>query len=200
MDRVQCRLDPGLDLQIAGACLCQRSSRRSNAPSRKWPDPQVGSIIRKPSSGRSFSAGSSVRSRMCSSTKTGVWSSAYVSFAYCDSSWYRSPRNRVDSDSSCRSWMSAAVVGSVAPELEQFRRPRHRTARPSGARSACRPGPSSRAVCRGTSMASSSHSRSVLSGCFSEERQLRVERLLAAPARPGDPDRLDEPRCPRRSG
>ena len=107
-------------ISIAGACLCQRSSRRSNAPSRKWPEPHVGSIIRKPSRGRSFSAGSSVRSRMCSSTKTGVWSSAYVSFACCDRSWYRSPRNRVDSVSSCRSWIEPAVVGSVAPELHQF--------------------------------------------------------------------------------
>lgn len=41
----------------------------------------------------SSTAGSSVRSRMNSSTNTGVWSSAYVLRACSDRPWYRSPRN-----------------------------------------------------------------------------------------------------------
>ncbi|MGA5328476.1 helix-turn-helix domain-containing protein [Streptomyces griseoincarnatus] len=43
----------------------------------------------------SSTAGSSVRSRMNSSTNTGAWSSAYVFRACSDRSWYRSSRKRV---------------------------------------------------------------------------------------------------------
>jgi hypothetical protein len=72
---VQSGLDAGL-VSSAGAAPCQRSSRRSKVPRRKWPEPQVGSIMRKPSRGRSAKAGSRVRSRMNSSTNPGGCSSA----------------------------------------------------------------------------------------------------------------------------
>ena len=49
-----------------------------------------------------------------------------------DRSWYRSPRNRVDSVASCRSWTSVPSSRAVAPELEQVRRRHHRTATRSG--------------------------------------------------------------------
>ena len=45
-------------------------------PSRKWPEPQVGSIIRTSRKPNSRIAGVSVRSRMNSSTNSGVCSSA----------------------------------------------------------------------------------------------------------------------------
>ena len=77
---IQRLLDPGARLQAGGVCA-QRSLSRANAPRRKWPDPQVGSIIRNPSSGRSARAGSIVWSRMNSSTNSGVWSRAKVFFA-----------------------------------------------------------------------------------------------------------------------
>jgi len=56
-----------------------------------------------PSSPNSSIAGVSVRSRMNSSTNTGVCSSAYFFFAKSLRSWYRSPRKRVSSVSSVKS-------------------------------------------------------------------------------------------------
>ncbi len=59
-----------------GSARRRWSNRRSNAPSRKWPLPQVGSISVVSSRPKRSMAGSSVRSRMNDSTKSGVWSSA----------------------------------------------------------------------------------------------------------------------------
>ena len=54
-------------------------------PSRKWPEPQAGSIVRTLEA-ELATAGSRVRSRMNSSTNSGVCSSAYVLRACSDRS------------------------------------------------------------------------------------------------------------------
>ena len=72
---------------MSGCSCSQRVSNRPNAPSRKWPEPQVGSISEVSSRAYSASDGSSVRSRMNSSTNSGVWSSAYRLRASTDRSW-----------------------------------------------------------------------------------------------------------------
>ena len=126
---------------------------REKPPSRKCPLPQAGSIILNgrrdgavhrvlsrasyPGLARPNSsiAGSSVRSRMNSSTKTGVWSSAYLFRAASERSWYRSPRNRrvpvwigevVDQHARCSAsirWKNRSISPAASP-LSQFGRSR----------------------------------------------------------------------------
>jgi hypothetical protein len=59
-----------------GLLSCQAASSRRNAPSRKWPEPQVGSMSLTSARPNSSMAGPSVCSRMNFSTKSGVCSSA----------------------------------------------------------------------------------------------------------------------------
>lgn len=72
---------------VAGSVSHHRSNRRAKMPSRKWPLPQVGSMAVVSRSPNVASAGSRVRSRMNSSTKTGVCKSAYVFLASSERSW-----------------------------------------------------------------------------------------------------------------
>jgi hypothetical protein len=71
VDRIQRVLGQHPRRGSPGSPPATAPSSRSNAPSRKWPDPQVGSIIRTWSSPNVSIAGSSVRSRMNSSTNSG---------------------------------------------------------------------------------------------------------------------------------
>ncbi len=96
-----------------GACTSHSANNRVKAPSRKWPDPQVGSMSVTPSIPNSSIAGLRVRSRMNSSMKSGVCNSAYVLRADSNKSWYRSPKNRVSQLRSLKSCMIAPDSGSI---------------------------------------------------------------------------------------
>ena len=97
----------------ARARVHSRNSRR-NAPSRKWPEPQVGSISRTASRPNSSRAGVSVWSRMNSSTNSGVCNSAYFLRAASERSWYRSPRNRVSPPSTRKDRRRPPISGSIS--------------------------------------------------------------------------------------
>ena len=116
-----------------------------------------------------------------------------MSLACWDRSWYRSPRKRVDSDGSRQVVHERAVLGAVAPEVEQSGRPRSRTARRGGAPNGSRRGAFGRGQRREVVDGRGEPLAVGVLGVGTEERELGVERLLPTLlVGPGDPDRPDQ--------
>ena len=183
-------------LSMPGAWRCQRSSSRANAPSRKWPDPQVGSISRKPSSGRSL------QRRLQGAVEDELLHE------------YRRLQQRVPRLAPPRTGPGRGRRGSGCPACRRggpapARRSRRARRQKSSSRVAASPEgvtshsgevSSTRAWVAGSparyEMACCSHSRSVTSGlaAASSRRNFACasQRLGATVPGPGDPHRLDE--------
>jgi hypothetical protein len=82
-------------------------------PEQKVARPQVGSMRRTSLRPKTAMAGSRVRSRINSSTNSGVWRRAKRLRASSESSWYRSPKKRVFHVGSVKSCTSSPVSGTT---------------------------------------------------------------------------------------